>query len=119
MMPTLIAEQMPAMYAAERCRAKQPLRHTPYSRAAKMTPANPRLRMGWTRSAAAALLVLVVEPELVVDEPEVELEEDVLLEEWEVVEAVLVDLRLAELTVPLVPEEPLPAEPVGTRLTKV
>ena len=54
-----------------------------------------------------------------VDEPEVELEEDVLLEEWEVVEAVLVDLRLAELTVPLVPEEPLPAEPVGTRLAKV
>ena len=48
-----------------------------------------------------------------VDEPEWDVE-DVLLDEWEVVEEeeVLVDLRLAELTVPLVPEEPLPAEPV-------
>lgn len=53
-----------------------------------------------------------------VDEPEVEVE-DVPLVEWEVVwevveEDLAVDLRLAELTVPLVPEEPLPAEPVGT-----
>lgn len=47
-------------------------------------------------------------------EPELELElEDVLLDEWEEEEEVLEDLRLAELTVPLVLEEPLPAEPVG------
>ena len=52
-----------------------------------------------------------------VDEPELELEEDVLLDEREVVEDFLVDLRLAELTVPLVPEELLPTEPVGVRLT--
>lgn len=83
-----------------------------------MTPANPRPRMGWTISAAA-LLGLVVEPELVVVEPEPEVE-DVLLDEWvmldegETVEEVLVDLRLAVLTVPLILEEPLPAEPVGT-----
>lgn len=57
-----------------------------------------------------------VEPELVeepVEEPvldrELELEvEDDLPDEEEVV----LDLRLAELTVPLVPVEPLPAEPV-------
>ena len=60
--------------------------------------------------------MLVVEPEVVVVEPEVVVDElaDVLLEEWEVVEEVWVDLRLAEVTVPLVWEEVLPAEPVGT-----
>lgn len=46
-------------------------------------------------------------------EPEVEVEvEDVLLDEWEVV-VLEVALRLAELTVPLVAEELLPAKPVG------
>ncbi len=54
------------------------------------------------------------EPELVVDEPEPEVEEDVLLDDWEVEEEVLVDLRLAELKVPLPAEEPLPDEPEGT-----
>ena len=51
--------------------------------------------------------MLVEEAEVVVVEPEVELElEDVLLDEWEVVEEVLeVALRLAELIVPLVAEE--------------
>lgn len=65
-------------------------------------------------------MLVDVEPELVVDEPEPEVVEveDVLLDESEVVEEVLVDLRLAELTVPLVPEDELPAEPVGT-MTKV
>lgn len=54
---------------------------------------------------------------MVEPEPEVEVEvEDVLLDEREVVGEVLeVALRLAELiTVPLVPEELLLAEPVGT-----
>ena len=48
-----------------------------------------------------------------VEDPEWDVE-DVLPDEWELVdeEEVLVDLRLAELTVPLEPEEPLPAEPV-------
>lgn len=47
--------------------------------------------------------------------PDAELElevEDDLPDEEEVVAEVLVDLRLAELTVPLVPVEPLPAGPV-------
>lgn len=57
--------------------------------------------------------MLVGEPEVVVVEPEVEVEvEDVLLDEWEVV-VLEVALRLAELTVPLVAEELLPAKPVG------
>lgn len=48
-------------------------------------------------------------------EPEPEVEDDDL-EVDEVAEEVLEeeDFRLAELTVPLVPEEPLPDEPVGT-----
>lgn len=54
-------------------------------------------------------LVVVVEPDVLVDEPE-----DVPLDDWEVVEEVPVDLRLAEAMVPLVREELLPAEPVGT-----
>lgn len=50
------------------------------------------------------------------EEPEWEVEvEDVSLDEWEVEEVLVeADLRLAELTVPLVPEEPLPVEPGGT-----
>lgn len=94
----------------------QPERHPLYKKAAKTTPANPRPRMGWIISAAEALLVLVVEPELVLVEPEPEVEVD----ECEVVEEVAEealeeeDFRLAELMVPLVPEEPLPDEPVGT-----
>ena len=67
--------------------------------------------------------MLVVEPELVLVEPEPEVEEevpDLLLDEDEVVVEALEaeeeeDLRLAELTVPLVPEL-LPAEPVGLRI---
>ena len=76
--------------------------------------------MGWIISAAEALLVLVVEPELVLVEPEPEVEVDDLEVEEEVAEEALEeaeeeeDLRLAELMVPLVPEEPLPDEPVGT-----
>ena len=61
----------------------------------------------------------VEEPELVVDEPEPEPEvevEDVPLDGLEAVEEDLVDLRLAELTVPLVLDEPFPVEPVGTIL---
>lgn len=59
--------------------------------------------------------MLVVEPELVLVEPEPEVEVD----EWEVAEVAEEafeeeDLRLAELMVPLVPEEPLPDEPEGT-----
>ncbi len=82
----------------------RPVRHTLYKKAAKMIPANPRPKTGCTISTAAALLVLVVEPELVVVEPEVLVDEpeDVLLEEWEVVEEVRVDLRLVDRTVPLV-----------------
>lgn len=50
-----------------------------------------------------------------VEEPEPEDEEDeAVLDDWEAVEEVLLDLRLAELTVPLVLEEPLPTEAVGT-----
>ncbi len=79
------------------------MRPTLYKKAA-MIPANPRPRTGCTISAAEALLVLVVEPELVVVEPEVLVDEpeDVLLEEWEVVEEVRVDLRLVDRAVPLV-----------------
>ena len=64
--------------------------------------------------------MLVVEPEPVVVEPDVLVDEpeDVLLDEWEVVEVAPVDLRLDEAMVPLVWEELLPAEPVGT-MTKV
>lgn len=103
----------PSLYAAEICRPKLPRHHTLYKNAAKITPASPRPTKGWTISAAeAALLVEVEPPELVVDVPEpvleLEVEEEVLVEE------VLVDLRLAELTVPLVPEEAVPDEPVGT-----
>ncbi len=57
---------------------------------------------------------MLAEPELVVDEPEPEAEEDVLLDDWEVEEEVLVDLRLAELNVPLPAEEPVPDKPEGT-----
>lgn len=48
-----------------------------------------------------------------VPEPEDE-EDDAVLDDWEAVEEILLDLRLAELTVPLVLEEPLPTEAVGT-----
>ena len=106
------------MYAAEICCPKLPRHHSLYKNAANMTPASPRPRKGWTISAAEALLV-DVEVELVVDVPEPvpELEEEVLVEEEEeddLEEEDWVDLRLAELTVPLVPEVALPDEPVGT-----
>ena len=107
------------MYAAEICCPKLPRHHTLYKNAANITPASPRPRKGWTISAAEALLV-DVELELVVDVPEpvpeLEVEEEVLVEEEEedLDEADWVDLRLAELTVPLVPEVALPDEPVGT-----
>ena len=52
------------------------------------------------------------EPELVVVELEVD---DELADEEEVLDEVLVDLRLAELTVPLGVEEPLLTEPVGPK----
>lgn len=104
------------MYAAERYRPKLPGHHTLYKNAANTTPASPRPRKGWTISAAEALLV-DVPVGLVVDVPEPvpELEvEDEVLEEEDLEEEDWVDLRLAELTVPLVPEEALPDEPVGT-----
>ena len=100
------------MYAAEICRPKLPRHHSLHKNAAKITPASPRPTKGWTISAAEVLPVEVEPPELVVDVPEpvleLEVEEEVLVEED------LVDLRLAELTVPLVPEEAVPDEPVGT-----
>ena len=103
------------MYAAEICCPKLPRHHTLYKNAANITPASPRPRKGWTISAAEALLV-DVEVELVVDVPEPvpepEVEEEVLVEEEEE-DLEEVDLRLAELTVPLVPEEALPDEPEG------
>ena len=108
------------MYAAEICRPKLPRHHTLYKNAANITPASPRPRKGWTISAEEALLV-DVEVELVVDVPEpvpeLEVEEEVLVEEEEeedLEEADWVDLRLAVLTVPLVPEEALPDGPEGT-----
>ena len=107
----------PAMYAAEICCPKLPRHHTLYKNAANITPASPRPRKGWTISAAEALLV-DVEVELLVDVPEPvpepEVEEEVLVEEEDLEEEDWVDLRLAELTVPLVPEEALPDEPEGT-----
>ena len=105
------------MYAAERYRPKLPRHHTRYKNAANITPASPRPRKGWTISAAEAALLVDVEVEPVVDVPEpvpeLEEEDEVLVEE-DLEEADWVDLRLAELTVPLVPEEALPDEPVGT-----
>ena len=68
-------------------------------------------------------LALEAEPELVVDEPEPEAEAeavDVLPDEREVVEEdLVVDRRVAELKVPLVPEEPLPAEPPEGSIVKL
>ena len=109
------------MYAAEICRPKLPWHHTRYKNAANITPASPRPRNGWTISAAEAALLVDVEVELVVEVPEpvpeLEVEEPVLVEEEEdLVAEDWVDLRLAELTVPLVPEEELPDEPVGTTI---
>ena len=50
-----------------------------------------------------------------VEEPEPEVEEDdPVVDDWEAVEEVLLDLRLAELTVPLVLEDPVTTEAVGT-----
>ena len=65
-------------------------------------------------SAPEAFEVLEGEPELVVEEPEPEVED--VAEDEEDEEEVLeeVDLRLAELTVVLELDELLPAEPVGT-----
>ena len=54
------------------------------------------------------------EPELVVVEPELEADDELVDEE--VLDEVLVDLRLAELTVPLGVEEPLLTEPVGPKM---
>ena len=46
MISTTISEQLPALYAAQICRSRQSEHHTLYRNAAKITPANPRPRIG-------------------------------------------------------------------------